>query len=292
MYWLLPFFLLVGSLSNVCGQEIKRSKYFIALKKNEEAVLDTLEQYTPLLPPPHRLYADPMLFKYQGLNYLFFEDYDYQKGVIVCATIDNELRISRPIKVLELDEHLSFPFVFEDAGRIYMTPETIQSKEVALYEAIEFPQRWEKRKVLVKGKDFADPIVFRHNGYYWLFVAIDTSILQIYYAKTLFDPFKPHRINTMRKEGRNAGGVFSSQGKLIRPVMDCSKVYGGAMILKEIVELTPTSFIEKDLRRIEPDWAPGLDGTHTFNINEDLVVYDGRRKVLSSEDARYSSSLE
>ena len=53
--------------------------------------------------------------------------------------------------------------------------------------------------------------------------------------------------------------------------------YGHSMILKEIVELTPTTFVEQDLQRIEPTWAPNLSGTHTFNINDDLVVYDGRR---------------
>ena len=61
------------------------------------------------------------------------------------------------------------------------------------------------------------------------------------------------------------------------------------MILKEIVELTPTSFIERETNRIEATWAPDLNGTHTFNMNEDLVVYDGRRSILPSEDAPYSA---
>ena len=61
------------------------------------------------------------------------------------------------------------------------------------------------------------------------------------------------------------------------------------MILKEIITLTPSEFIEKDIYTIEPTWAPHLNGTHTFNVNEDLVVYDGRRAILISEDPLYSS---
>ncbi len=83
--------------------------------------------------------------------------------------------------------------------------------------------------------------------------------------------------------------LFLDGGRWIRPVMDCSKIYGGAMILKEIEELTPTSFKEREIGRIDPTWASNLNGTHTLNVNEDFVVYDGRRNILLSEDVLYSA---
>jgi hypothetical protein len=269
--------------------EARYSKYFIAIKKNQGEVLNTLNDYISFLPPQRQLYADPMIFKWKGVNYLFFETYDYKKGIIDYVTVDEDLHLSEPETILNFDCHLSFPALFEEGGKVYMTPETISFNEVGLYEAVDFPRNWIKRRVLISGSDFTDPILFKLNGYYWLFTARNTAELCIFYAETLSSPFVSHPINSKRVQGRNAGMLFSHKGRLIRPVMDCSKIYGGAMILKEIVELTPTSFIEKEIFRIDPTWAPKLNGTHTFNMNEDLVVYDGRRSILPSEDTLYSA---
>jgi len=270
-------------------KETRFSKYFIAIKKNQGEVLDTLHAYISFLPPQKQLYADPMLIKRNNINYMFFETYDYKKGIIDYITIDEKLRFSEVVTVLNFDCHLSFPALFEDEGTVYMTPETISLMEVGLYEAMEFPKNWIKKRVLVSGSDFTDPILFKLNGYYWLFTAVNTFELRIYYAETLSSPFIPHPVNLEHIPGRNAGMLFTHNGQLMRPVMDCSKIYGGSMILKEIVELTPTSFIERETNRIEATWAPDLNGTHTFNMNEDLVVYDGRRSILPSEDAPYSA---
>src|SRR5882762_10270289 len=85
-----------------------RSKYFIAVKKNDSNALDTLDTFVPFLPPRDRLYADPMLFKHAGTNYVFFEDYDYKKGTIAYVTVGDDMTISNPVEVLELSCHLSF----------------------------------------------------------------------------------------------------------------------------------------------------------------------------------------
>ncbi len=60
------------------------------------------------------------------------------------------------------------------------------------------------------------------------------------------------------------------------------------MILKEIVLLDPSHFVERDIAYIEPTWAPDLDGTHTYCQNEDYVVYDGQRNIFPRDDLIYS----
>ena len=269
--------------------EPKRSKYFVAIKKNEGDVLNTLQIYVPFLPPKDTFYADPMLFKYQGINYIFFEDFDYKKGVISYITVDQNLTLSEPRKVLELPIHLSFPHVFYDGDDIYMTPETYDYRSVSLFKAKEFPDKWEHQRVLIQGQDFADPILFKHKGYYWLFVAVQEDRLRIYYAKDLNSEFKPHPINQRNIRGRNAGPIYYVNDRLIRPTMDCIKGYGRSMILKEILTLDPHNFKERDVAYIEPNWAPVLDGTHSYCQNEDLVIYDGRRTIFLYEDLQYSS---
>jgi hypothetical protein len=170
-----------------------------------------------------------------------------------------------------------------------MIPETYDAQEIALFKAKQFPSHWEKHKVLVSKEKFADSMIFKHDGYWWLFTAVDVDRLRIYYSKTLDGTFLPHPINLQNIAGRNAGAVYYENGRLIRPVMDCSKGYGHSMILKHIEKLTPDELIETPIAHIEPTWAKDLDGTHTYNQNEDFVIYDGRRTIDSSKDAEYST---
>lgn len=269
--------------------EHKRSKYFIAIKKNEGPSSLIQENLLSLYPPANRYYADPMLFNHEGTNYIFFEDFDYRKGIISYFTVDQDLKPSEPRRALELPIHLSFPYVFADGGEIYMTPETYDYRSVSLFKATHFPTEWKKERTLVEGEDFADPILFKHNGYYWLFTAVAQDRLRIYYAKELSEPFQPHPINQKNLPGRNAGPLYSVDHRLIRPTMDCSRGYGQSMILKEILLLDPLHFEERSIAYIKPDWAPALDGTHTYCQNEDLIVVDGRRTIFPFEDRQYSS---
>lgn len=282
-------FSLVGLLAPLQAEEIKRSKYFIAIKKNEGNIHDSLETFTPFLPTQQHYYADPMLYKHNGVNYIFYEDYDYKKGIISYVSLNDNGEPSKPALALELPFHLSFPFVFSEGDEIFMIPETYSENEVALFKAVEFPDKWEKKQVLTRGADFADSILFKHDGYYWLFTAVHGDTLRIYYATSLDAEFKPHPINRKNIRGRNAGGVYYDGSRLIRPVMDCSNGYGGSMKLNEIVKLTPTRFKEETILHILPTWAPDLNGTHTYNQNEDYIVYDGRRSIYPMEDALYST---
>ena len=255
------------------------SSYFIAIKENIGDILNTLNSYTPFIPPKGKYYADPFLFKFEGTNYLFFEDYDYKKGVISVSTLSSTGEISKPKLALELPTHLSFPFVFSDNDQIYMIPETFRYRSVSLYKAVQFPSHWEHERVLIHGEKFSDSILFKYCDYYWLFTAIHMDRLQIYFAKDLNSPFFPHPINHRNIKGRNAGSVFYMGNRLIRPTMDCSKHYGERMILKEILLLTPNKFIETEIGTIDPTWAPNLHGTHTFSQNDDYVVYDGETAI-------------
>lgn len=84
------FFLSLILHGTMEGQAINR--WFLAIKKNEGASpFEALSNYIPIFPPDGKFYADPMLFKHDGTNYLFFEDYDYRKGVISFVTIDEDL---------------------------------------------------------------------------------------------------------------------------------------------------------------------------------------------------------
>jgi hypothetical protein len=253
------------------------SEYFIAIEENKGQLLG--EEAVFLNPPKGRFYADPFLFHLNGKEYLFFEDCNYKKGVISYVLLEEGKISTAPQVALETPWHLSFPFLFQEGEEIYMMPETYYTQEVVLYRAVRFPNLWQKEKVLIRGKKFSDPILFKYQGYYWLFTAIKQDLLQIYYAKDLDSPFVAHPINQKKVRGRNAGAIFYKEGKWIRPTMDCSIRYGRSMVLKEIICLTTKSFEEREVAYIEPNWAPSLIGTHTYNISNFHIVYDGERAI-------------
>ena len=82
-----------------------------------------------LLPPRDRFYADPFVFERGGRSYLFFEEFPFatRKGIISCIEFDEQGFIGSPSVVLEATHHLSYPFVFDWEGQLYMLPESHDS---------------------------------------------------------------------------------------------------------------------------------------------------------------------
>ena len=132
----------------------RKNKWRIALRKNEGDIFST-EGFSFIEPPYGMYHADPFLW---GED-IFFEDYDYKKGIISVMKIGE----FAPIPVIENEYHMSFPFLIEDKGEIYMIPETGIAQRIEAYRATEFPYKWEKAGTLVEGVCAGDTVVHR-NG--------------------------------------------------------------------------------------------------------------------------------
>jgi hypothetical protein len=107
-----------------------------------------------------------------------------------------------------------------------------------------------------------------------------SDVLAIFYAEHLFGPWLPHASNPVlmdRATTRPAGNFVSIDGRLWRPVQDCTHGYGAALGLAEIVELTPTTYQQIVRHTIQPGplW-PGRK-LHTLNRSGRLEVIDGSR---------------
>jgi hypothetical protein len=88
----------------------------------------------------------------------------------------------------------------------------------------------------------------------------------------------PHASNPVlldRTSARPAGNLVTINGKLWRPVQDCTHGYGCALGLAEVVELSPTSFkqVVGHVIRPGPLW-PGRK-LHTLNRCGRLELIDG-----------------
>ena len=57
------------------------------------------------------------------------------------------------------------------------------------------------------------------------------------------------------RSARPAGPIFAHEGRLYRPAQDCSRTYGGAVVIHRIEALTPEIFREVAVARLDPELA-------------------------------------
>jgi hypothetical protein len=73
---------------------------------------------------------------------------------------------------------------------------------------------------------------------------------------------------------RPAGAILRRNGRLYRPAQDGSGLYGRAVKLHEILELSETTYREELVTSIEPNWNDRVSRTHTLAHVGRLTVVD------------------
>ncbi len=234
----------------------------------------------------HRFVADPFGVEVNGSLEVLVEDYHQAgKGTISRLKLPLDARKLELKPAIDRREHLSYPCVFVEGGRTFCLPEVNEAARVALYELLD--GRWQEIGSLLDGLRVVDPTLFQRDERYWLFYSLQddgafgNQKLYAHYADDLFGEWQPHRLNPLKCDiasSRPAGQVFTANGKWYRPAQDCSVTYGGALVIHELGELTPTRFEEWPVARLEPDpKGPYPHGLHTLNALGSGVVIDGKR---------------
>ena len=258
-------------------------------------------EFRYLIPPADRFWADPFPLKVDGKYYIFFEDYMNEKGRahISVVQVDENGIVDGPTEVLNLDCHLSYPFVFEWQGDYYMIPETSERKVVELYRCVSFPFEWRPEKVLLETNRPLDATLIEVDATWWMFVnleeegvAVNWDELHLYYAESLLGPWKPHARNPIVSDVRSArpaGRLFWSNNVLYRPSQDSSLRYGYATTINKVTELSPVAYNETEVVKILPDWDDNIIGVHTLNFLDDLTVIDCLTKKRRRGSVRFGS---
>ncbi len=204
--------------------------------------------------------------------------------------VRTELGAGAPVvPVLEAPHHLSWPFLAEEDGQIFLLPEASATGRIQLFRAAPFPDRFEPDAVLVDGFAGVDPTVVRHAGHWYLFATDradqDETRLHLFVAEALRGPWRRHPMSPVvddLRAARPAGSLFTHGGSLFRPAQDCSRTYGGAVVINRILALTPELFRELPVARLDPDPAgPCPDGLHTLSVTDRGIVIDGKREHWS-----------
>jgi hypothetical protein len=242
--------------------------------------------------PRGHFYADPFLFRHDGEDWLFVEDYDYAKGHADIAAIPwcerGPKGPARP--ALRLGEHLSYPDVFEWRGEVYMVPEIgALGGPVRLFKARHFPDDWEPVCDLLSGHRAVDATLHEHRGRWYLFANIneagggENDELFLFHAETPLGPFEPHPQNPVVSDVRHArpaGRIFIHSGRLIRPSQDCAGGYGRAVVFNEILALDPEHYREQRIGRLAPSSGSVRRGYHTYASLGDLEIVDFKQPRL------------
>jgi hypothetical protein len=243
-------------------------------------------EWQRLMPPSRTFWADPFPVTHQAVQYLFFEQYRYARGLgeLMVSTWSEE-GWSAPSVVLSEAWHLSYPNVFEHNGEHYMLPEMASAGRVDLYVADQFPNSWRVLATLIPEIEAVDPTLHFQDGVWWLFVSTSlhgsgSADLLLFFATTITGPYSPHPQNPISRDcrvARPAGHLFRDEGALIRPAQDCAVRYGRGVVFQEVSVLTTTHYCEHTVSYQPPTWTHKLEGAHTYNRDGDLEVTDGLR---------------
>ena len=249
----------------------------------DEAVL---WRSTAVPAPRGRFWADPFVWAHNGSTYCFVEDYVYQRGKahISALEIKGTEVVDRGIALKE-PFHLSFPYLFEYQGALYMCPETGESGQIRVYRCTDFPLKWELEGVLMEGVSAVDTMLFQKDGRWWMLTSIDESgahdhCSELYLFSSdspLSTRWAPHRLNPIKIDscgGRNAGLIV--EGEKILRLSQCQGFdrYGHSLQVNEIREVSDSRYVEEPVTRIDPSFRKGLLGTHHLSTDGRIMVVD------------------
>jgi hypothetical protein len=217
-----------------------------------------MDGLAPVLTPKHvtdmacSTVADPFLLRRDRNWYLFFEALNKTtgRGEIAYAISTDGLSWAYQGSVLQEPFHLSYPYVFESNGTIYMVPETRQANSIRLYAATDFPTKWVNIAVLKEGP-YADSSIFFHEGQWWIFAQRGLDEMQILTSEKLESGWEPHPGSPVwagnRMYSRPGGRVLSYGGELYRFAQDGVLSYGNNLRAMRITKLTADEFHEEEI---------------------------------------------
>ncbi len=244
---------------------------------------NTSVQWLPA-PAEGQYRADPFGYYADGQLHVLYERYDQSEGQARIARLrpkqDNNLKRSRTM--LDVGKHLSYPYIVEHEGTVYVIPEQAALGRVDLYRVTPGNDGMEPVALLLN-EPLVDPTLFRHEGRWWLLGTkppLTNVELFAYWSEVITGPFRPHPLNPVKmdiRSARPAGTPFVHEGTLWRPAQDSSLTYGGRISLNRVLALTPTGFAEVTEKHIEPMIGRWSKGLHTISAAGDVTLLDGKR---------------
>ena len=235
--------------------------------------------------PAQGFIADPFFWPGRP-DTLLCETYLHSTGLgeLSVLSVDaGRIAGSEPLQI-GLQCHLSYPSTWADGGRVLCLPEMAASRRQLLYE---LQPGVAPRPLCTVGEDIgmADPTLMKVNNLYWI-AYTDTDIgtydnLCLLYADRLEGPWFPHAGNPIKIDARSSrpgGTPFWVGDQLFRPAQDCSREYGGALVINRVQFCSVDRYHEEAVATLRPDPDGSFpDGLHTLSFSDGIAVIDGKR---------------
>lgn len=239
--------------------------------------------------------ADPFLIRDGDNGYSVFYEKFFEnslEGSIWHLRLNDQLEVISDDLLMSPDHHISYPFIFNENGTIYIIPETASNSRLSVYEYNRVERSLQFRKHILD-IPILDATFLKTDNKYWLFGVRKNNESDhhyeswVYTANDLLGEYTPHPMCPVKKglKGTRAAGNFIEvDGTFYRPTQNCEEEYGKSIILYKIDELTPSQVSETDHMSI----ALGGNGQnakikriHTINVADGLMVVDGVKRTFS-----------
>lgn len=244
-------------------------------------------QYIAIENPPNHFLADPFVLKKYGKVYCFLEDYRYETNKGVISVYELKKDSYTPLGVaLEEDFHLSFPFIFEEDGQLFMCPETHEAKDIRIYRCVDFPLKWKLEKIIISKINAADTMILNRGDRWYLLTNIDSgdidehnSELHIYSSEHFLDkPWVKHPSNPIIFDSscsRNGGLIYDDNDVFRVFQVQGWALYGEEVGVAKMNTLEPYRYDETPIFTIKPNTVgKEVLGIHTFNYKDNVAVFD------------------
>ena len=276
--------LFLKKIDKIFGKKVER--WSIAYSVNNDYKL-SLSKFKVVKNLKNSFFADPFVFKKDGLNYVFVENYNYSKKKATISALclkDNEYEYLG--NAIDESFHLSFPFIFRWEKEIYMIPETHKAKEIRLYKCQNFPMKWKLDQIIMKNVIAADTMILRKDKKWFMFTNICSaglndlkSELHIYYSENLnsenWKPIKSGNPVIFDSMSARNGGFFFKDDNLYRINQIHEKNhYGKSFGINKIQKLSEESYHEIRVKNIGPTFKKNIISTHHFSADENLAAVD------------------
>ena len=269
----------------------KEGAFAAAIFANERLTLDEFDEQHLIYkldikglwkPKPVLFQADSFLFVKEDELFLFYELQHWDDPGCIAMVKTKDLKTwTKPQIVLRQPFHLSFPYVFEDNGTIYMIPESQESDSIRLFKANEDLSSFTYVRTLLQQErkdgihyNFNDSHLYRKDDKYYLFTSYQKDWMyyqELYVTDDLLNgnfvkhPASPICISN--EYGRNGGSLIHYDEQLLRVTQDCHENYCDNVSLLEITRLDEEQYEEKLFRRnVFPKNCIFIDGGHQLNI--------------------------
>ncbi len=243
-------------------------------------------EFTKLIPPAGRFWADPHVVAKDGVHYVYFEDASQHDGFghISMMSDEGDGRFTAPKPIIRRPYHLSYPFVFEWRGDYYLIPESANNRTIELYRCVRFPDEWEFQHCLMEDISAYDATLVEYQGRWWMFAGVRAregastwDELCIFHAESpVSRSWQPHMGNPVISDvrrARPAGPLFFEGNCLYRPSQDSSGRYGRALNINQVLELDERRYKEVQVDKIEP-WNRSTLAVHSYSRSGAMTFID------------------